>query len=78
MIKHGLDFRDVPYVFEQETYTDIDDRYDYRELRYFTLGIFRGIIVAISHTEANDFIRVISFRKAEKHEQELYFTSIRD
>ncbi len=78
LVKHGMDFHDVHEVFDQETYTDIDDRFDYGETRFFTLGILNGVIVAVSHTENDDLVRIISFRKAEKHEQELYYAAIRD
>ena len=76
--KHGLDFRDAHRVFEEESYTEADERYDYGEIRYYTIGILKGLIVVISHTETPKVIRIISFRKAEKYEQELYFKTIRD
>lgn len=76
--KHGFDFRDTPSVFEDETYTEIDERFDYGETRYFTVGILNGVTVVISHTETPSVIRVISFRKAEKYEEELYYKTIRD
>jgi uncharacterized protein len=76
--KHRLDFRDVPEVFIGETATDIDERYDYGETRYYTLGMLHGVVVAISHTEKDDLVRIISFRTAERHEQEIYFKTVRD
>lgn len=76
--KHGLDFKDVQEVFENELVTDIDDRFEYDEIRYYTLGYLRGMVVVVSHTEANGLVRVISFRKAEKYEEEIYFTQIRN
>ena len=76
--RHGLDFQDVPVVFENELVTDVDDRFDYEETRYYTLGILDHVVVVVSHTETDDVIRVISFRKAEKHEEEIYYTHIRN
>ncbi len=76
--RHGLDFREVPRVFENELVTDVDDRFDYGETRYYTLGILDHVVVVVSHTEDDDQIRVISFRKAEKHEEEIYYTHIRN
>ncbi|MGD9628165.1 MAG: BrnT family toxin [Pyrinomonadaceae bacterium] len=76
--RHGFDFRDVPRVFENESVTDVDDRFDYAETRYYTLGILDHLVVVISHTEDDNCIRVISFRKAEKHEEEIYYTHIRN
>lgn len=74
--RHGFDFLDIQRVFENEIVSIIDDRFDYGELRYFTLGLMFGRIVAISHTETDEVRRIISIRKANKHEQERYFTEI--
>jgi uncharacterized DUF497 family protein len=76
--KHGIDFADVENVFADEVYTIVDDRFDYGEIRYLSLGLLFGEIIAISHTETDEIIRFISARKAEKHEQETYFKAIRD
>lgn len=76
--RHGLDFLDVPRVFENELVTDVDDRFDYGETRYYTLGILDHIVVVVSHTEDDDLIRVISFRKAGRYEEETYYTHIRN
>ncbi len=76
--RHGIDFADVKQVFENEAHTIIDDRFDYGEIRYLTLGLLFGEIVAISHTETDKKRRIISARKAEKYEQETYFREIRD
>lgn len=76
--KHGIDFADVENVFADEVYTIADDRFDYAEIRYLSLGLLFGEVIAISHTETDEIIRFISARKAEKHEQETYFKAIRD
>jgi len=75
---HGIDFADVWHVFENETATNIDDRFDYGEIRFLSLGLLFGEIVAVSHTETDTDIRIISARKAEKYEQDKYFREIRD
>ena len=76
--KHGIDFADVSQVFEFDTYTKFDNRFDYGEIRFLSLGMLFGEVVAISHLETDEVIRIISVRKAEKYEQETYFTKIRD
>jgi hypothetical protein len=43
-----------------------------------TLGLLAGVPVSIVHTETEDEIRVISFRKATKREAKLYFQQIQD
>lgn len=76
--KHGIDFSDVWQVFENEIVTDVDSKFNYGETSYFTLGLFGGMVVAISHTEDDDTIRLISARKAEKYEEQIYFSAIRN
>ena len=78
MQKRGIDFGDVWHVFENETDTIVDDRFDYDEIRYLSLGLLFGEVVAVSHTETDANIRIISVRKAEKYEQDKYFREIRD
>jgi uncharacterized protein len=75
---HGLDFVDAPRVFEGATYTYEDDRLDYGEQRFITLGLLAGIPVSIAHTETDDEIRVISFRKATSREANLYFREVQN
>ena len=74
--KHGFDFVDAEEVFQDVTYTYVDDRFSYAEQRFVTLGSLRGKVVSTVHTEEGDHIHVISLRKATKREREIYFQSI--
>ena len=76
--EHGLDFADAARVFEGMTYTYEDDRFGYGERRFITLGLLADVPVSIAHTEANDEIRVISFRKATAREERLFFDQVQD
>jgi len=73
--KHGLDFADAERVFSGYTQTSHDNRFAYGEMRYITVGMLGGKCVAIAHTEAEGEIRIISMRKAERYERELYFAN---
>ncbi len=77
LIRHGLDFARVAEVFRGVTFTMPDNRFAYGEARYFTLGLLEATVVVVVHTEDNDTIRVISFRKATRYEQRLYFENTR-
>jgi len=66
--KHGLDFVDAPEVFAGPTCTVEDSRLAYGEQRLLSFGFLRGLCVSIVHTETEDEIRIISFRKATKRE----------
>jgi len=74
--KHGIDFTDVPSVFDSNTVTVEDDRYDYGEQRFVTFGLLQGRVVAVVHTEQEDYIRIISARRATKYEQRTYFEQL--
>jgi hypothetical protein len=74
--KHGFDFVDAEEVFQGFTYTYEDDRFSYGEQRLVTLGLLRGNVISIVHTEAGDHIHVISMRKATQRERQIYFQSI--
>ena len=73
LIKHALDFIDAMEVFEGATITIEDSRFGYGEQRFITIGMLRGRVVAIAHTEQGDEIRIISMRKATKNEENFYF-----
>ena len=75
---HGFDFAGAATVFDSDTYTFEDDRFQYGEQRFVTLGILDGVPVTIVHTEVDHEIRVISFREATAREAIIYFTSIAD
>ena len=75
---HGLDFLDAASVFEGVIFTLEDDRLSYGEQRFVTLGLLAGITVSIVHTENENEIRVISFRKATKRESQIYFDEIQN
>jgi uncharacterized protein len=77
--KHDLDFVDSWEVFEGPMLIGIHEREDYGEDRWIGIGLLKGIVVVIVFTErSEDTIRVISLRKALKHEQIKYEQTIRD
>lgn len=72
--KHGLSFDDAQGVIESaQTVTFEDLRFDYSEVRYLTLGLLYGVVVIITTAETDKTIRIISMRKADKHEQKIYY-----
>ncbi|CAE6888944.1 hypothetical protein R69608_02227 [Paraburkholderia nemoris] len=67
--KHGIDFRDAVDVFDHPVLTAIDQREDYGEERWIALGWMAAIVGVVVYVERNaDVIRIISARKATKHE----------
>ncbi|MEA5621161.1 BrnT family toxin [Cronbergia sp. UHCC 0137] len=74
--KHGIDFIDIASVFNGDTVTVEDNRYDYGEQRFVTFGLLQGRVIAIVITKRGNFTRIISARKANKYEQRTYFEQV--
>jgi uncharacterized protein len=74
--KRGLDFADAALVFAGPTFTFEDDREAYEEQRWVSMGLLRGTVVVIVHTETKDEIRIISMHEADKDEQILFFSNL--
>ena len=69
--KHGLDFADAELVLAGPCVTFLDDRFDYGEKRFITLGLLAKRVVLIAHAPRGD-TRIISMRKANRREQRIY------
>lgn len=74
---HGLDFELAQQVFDDPLQISKQDRHTNGEERWQTLGNIGGLsILLVAHTinddEGNEVIRIISARKATKHEKKHY------
>ncbi len=77
LTKHGLDLGAAPLVIESgRTVTFEDRRFGYNEERFVTLGPLGALLVVIITAESEDHIRIISMRKADRHEQAIYRENI--
>ena len=77
--KHGIDFADVPRMFSHPMATFLDQRVDYGEDRWIGIGLLRGMVAVVVFTEPDEeTVRIISARKASKHEKEIYADEIKD
>jgi uncharacterized DUF497 family protein len=70
--KHGLDFRDAQRVFQGITLSAEDNRQDYGETRFISLGLLGDLVVVVVFTERDEKIRLISMRKANQRERKAY------
>jgi len=71
--KHGFDLGDAQQVIESgQTVTFEDRRFAYSEERFVTLGPLGDTLVVIVTAETENHIRIISMRKADRHEQAIY------
>jgi uncharacterized DUF497 family protein len=76
--KHGIDFADAATIFEGDIVVLLDDRFDYGETRYLAFGLIKDKVIVVAYTERSEKIRIISARKALKHEELYYYEQIKD
>ena len=76
LAKHGIDFHDAEAIFDGPLVTVEDRREDYGERRYVALGFLAEVVVSLTYSERGDRIRIISIRKALKHETRFFFSQI--
>lgn len=77
LAKHGISFELARRVFDDPRHLSIQDRHVSGEERWRTLGLVGGIVVLlVAHTyreeEHGEVIRIISARKATRHERQIY------
>jgi uncharacterized DUF497 family protein len=73
--KHGLSLADgIAALEDLNCETWIDDRFDYDEERLLTLGRVNAEILLVVSVELSiESTRIISVRKADKHEERWYY-----
>lgn len=71
--RHGLDFADAPRVFDGPMAVFEDSRKDYGEHRMIGVGFLDHRVVLIVHIESDKLIRIISMRRADKDETDLFY-----
>ena len=72
LAERGLDFEDAVQLFAGSTLTLEDDRRDYGEPRYQTLGILNDHLVMVVWTERGAARHIISMRKCNDRERKKY------
>jgi uncharacterized DUF497 family protein len=77
--KHGLDFADAWQIFDAPMLTRLDTKEDYGEDRFVGIGFLKNFVVVVAYTEpAEETTRIISLRKALKHERERFEETLRN
>lgn len=75
--KHGIDFADVPAMFNWHVLIELDTRHNYGEDRWIGLGMLREMTAVVVFVERTpQTIRIISVRKANQYERKKYQSSI--
>jgi uncharacterized protein len=75
--KHGIDFNDALELFKNDRLIFPDERKDYGESRFITVGhINNRLVIAVYTQRKSDTIRIISLRKANSREKARFEKSI--
>lgn len=74
--KHGIDFMDVPRIFDGDVVILPDERFEYGEARFIAIGLLKNHVIVVAYTERGENIRLISARKATKNEENYYYQQI--
>jgi uncharacterized DUF497 family protein len=75
LAKHGFDFIGAEVIFADFTVCREDRRDAYGEMRYQSIGMWNGVVVFVVHTPRLDSDHIISIRKAEKHEERIFWNN---
>jgi uncharacterized DUF497 family protein len=70
--KHGVDFADAANVFLDALMQEYEDRGPHDEIRFNALGMVRNRLIFVVYAERSGRIRIISARKATRHERRKY------
>jgi uncharacterized DUF497 family protein len=70
--KRNLDFEDAPQIFAGKHFQMEDDREDYGETRWITVGRLGRDVVVVVWTPRGDARRIISMRKCHAKERKRY------
>lgn len=71
---HGVAFEQAIDAFRDLWLVEyVDDREEYGEERINLLGLCDGVILHVTYTERGDKVRIISARRATRHEQDYYY-----
>lgn len=72
LAERGLDFVKAYEVFAGVHFTGQDDRQNYAEDRFITVGLLEGRLVVMVWTPRGEGRRIISMRKANDREKAYY------
>ncbi|MDE0434405.1 MAG: BrnT family toxin [Bryobacterales bacterium] len=76
--KHGVSFEIAKRIFEGPVLTWLDNRMDYGEDRYISVGLVeRTALIVVAHTDRESRTRLISARPASRRERQAYHERIR-
>ena len=76
LAKHRVSFLTAAEIFANEILERIDDREDYREVRFIALGRVDSEVYRVVFTwRGENLIQIISAQKASRDEREIFYSA---
>ena len=76
LVKHGVSFEASQRVFDDAFSVErLDAASNPGEPRYIVTGMANGVLLTVVYSERDERTRIISARKATRHEREDYYQS---
>jgi uncharacterized protein len=72
LTKHGIDFLDAKEIWQGEVLEVPSEQREHGEQRYIAYGLIEGRIIAVVFTWRREARRLISARRARRHERQDY------
>jgi len=77
--RHGIAFEDAVRIFDGPTVEQVDDRFDYGEVRIYAIGLVNGLEITVIYTDKDDDQRhIISAWRSEPHERRYYWQNLEE
>ena len=75
--RHAVTFEDAVRIFDGPTVEEVDDRFDYGEVRLYAIGMVNGIELTVVYTDReNDTRHIISARRSTPRERCAFWEEI--
>jgi uncharacterized DUF497 family protein len=75
--QHAVAFDDAARIFDGPTVERVDDRFEYREIRVYAIGLVNGIEITVIYTDRDDDERhLIAAWRAEPHERRYFWNHL--
>jgi uncharacterized DUF497 family protein len=71
LVKHGIDFGGALNVFEDPVLLVVTDN-RHKEPRFRAIGMVKDELLSVTYTMRDDICRLISARRASRHERRNY------
>jgi hypothetical protein len=77
--RHRIAFQDAARIFDGPTVERFGERFDYREVRIYAIGLVNGIEITVIYTDREpDERHIISAWRSEPHERRYFWNHVEE